>query len=222
MRKKPSYRPYGGRKKPVWLPVLLAAVLLFALGFAALEILVLSGGRTQVAAGEGEPEVMVIFGCKVNPDGPSVLLRDRLDTALAYLADHPDMTVVVTGGKGDDEHVSEAQAMYDYLVARGVDGDQILREDRSRNTWQNVNYTMDLLAGMDRPPDGEVLLVSSGFHLARIGLLWDRARTERLAGEASPAQSVSTLAAPASHLPSRVQMFFREPFALVKSFLFDR
>ena len=64
--------------------------------------------------------------------------------------------------------------------------------------------------------------MSSGFHLARIGLLWDRARTERLAGEASPAQSVSTLAAPASHLPSRVQMFFREPFALVKSFVFDR
>ena len=221
-RKKNYYHPYAGRRKPLWLKILLPLVLLAVLAFAVLEGIVLSGGRTRVAAGDGAPEVMVIFGCKVEPDGPSILLRDRLDTALDYLEDHPDMTVVVTGGKGDDEHVSEAQAMYDYLVARGVDGDQILREDRSRNTWQNVNYTMDLLESMDRPPDGEVLLVSSGFHLARIGLLWDRARTERLAGEASPAQSVSTLAAPASHLPSRVQMFFREPFALVKSFVFDR
>ena len=218
-RKKNYYHPYEGRRRPLWQRLLLAAVLLAVLAFTALEVCIGVHSRDSLA---GEPDLMVIFGCKVDPDGPSILLRDRLDTALDYLEDHPDMTVVVTGGKGDDEHVSEAQAMYDYLVARGVDGDQILREDRSRNTWQNVNYTMDLLEGMDRPPDGEVLLVSSGFHLARIGLLWDRARTERLAGEASPAQSVSTLAAPASHLPSRVQMFFREPFALVKSFVFDR
>lgn len=215
MRKKPSYRPYGGRKKPVWLPVLLAAVLLFALGFAALEILVLSGGRTQVAAGEGEPEVMVIFGCKVNPDGPSVLLRDRLDTAMAYLADHPDMTVVVTGGKGDDEHQSEARAMADYLEDHGVAPERIILEDQSRNTWQNVNNTLALLrAGAAPQYNGNVLLVSSDFHLTRIGMLWRRAAGEDCV--------LSTLAAPVSHLPSRVQMFFREPFALVKSFLFDR
>ena len=84
---------------------------------------------------------MVILGCQVRQDGPSVLLRDRLDEALDYLEDHPDMTVVVSGGQGDDEHVSEAQAMYDYLVEHGADGDQIIREDQSRNTWQNVNNT---------------------------------------------------------------------------------
>ena len=66
-----------------------------------------------------------------------------------------------------------------------------------------------------------MLLVSSGFHLARIEMLWDRVRAGILRDEEYNDQYISTLAAPVSHAPSRVQMFFREPLALVKSFLFD-
>ena len=213
-RKENYYHPYEGRRKPLWLKILLAVVLLAVLAFAVLEGIVLSGGRTQVATGDGAPEVMVIFGCKVDPDGPSILLQDRLDTALDYLEDHPDTTVVVAGGQGDDEHVSEAQAMYDYLVEHGADGDQIIREDQSRNTWQNVNNTLDLFQSGEIDGTERVLLVSSDFHLTRIQMLWNRA--------SGGGDTLSTLAAPVSHFPSRVQMFFREPFALVKSFLFDR
>ena len=60
----------------------------------------------------------------------------------------------------------------------------------------------------------DFLLVSNDFHLSRIKLLWERAWGDR--------GTVSTLAAPVSHAPSRVQMFLREPLALVKSFLLDR
>lgn len=178
--------------------------------FAALEAEIAVHGRTQIT---GKPEVLVIFGCKVESWGPSVLLQDRLDTALNYLEDHPDLTVVVTGGMGDDEHQSEAQCMYDYLTAHGADEEKILMEDRARNTWQNVNYTLDLLKEKGYSTDGTVAAVSSGFHLQRIEMLWDRAGGGTLAG---------TLAAPVSHKPSAVQMFFREPPALVKSYLFDR
>lgn len=211
MRRKTCYKAYGGRRGKTWQKVLCVLLLVGVLCFAGLEGVVFAGARTQVS---GEPEVMVIFGCQVKPWGPSVLLQDRLDTALAYLADHPDMTVVVTGGKGDDEHVSEARAMYDYLTENGVDGDRVLMEDRSRNTWQNINYTLDLLHEEGYDTTDDVLLVSSGFHLTRIGLLWGRA--------AGGTYMLSTLAAPVTHRPSAVKMFFREPLALVKSFLLDR
>ena len=123
MRRKQDCRPYAGRRRPVWRRA--AALLLLAalVAFGVLEAVVLSGGRTQI---QGQPEIMVIFGCQVKPDGPSALLRDRLDTALDYLEGHPDLTVVVTGGQGDDEHVSEAQCMYDYLTGHGVDGERIV------------------------------------------------------------------------------------------------
>ena len=132
------------------------------------------------------------------------------------------MKIIVTGGKGDDEHISEAQGMYDYLTAHGVDGAQIFMEDKSRNTWQNINNTFALMEREGWSLTGDVLLVSSGFHLARIEMLWDRVRADSLRGEEYNDQHISTLAAPVSHAPSRVQMFFREPLALVKSFLFDR
>ena len=217
------YNNYRGKKKrgggggKKWLAALLALVILGVLCFAGLEACIGLHSRDRMA---GEPRVMVIFGCQMRRDGPSILLRDRLDKALEYLGDHPDMKIIVTGGKGDDEHVSEAQGMYDYLTAHGVDGHDILLEDQSRNTHQNIRNTLALMgetsipwAGSEDGP-GSYVLVSSDFHLARILMLWGRA--------AGTTANVSTLPAPVSHAPSRVQMTFREPLALVKSFLFDR
>ena len=224
-----SYQPiwdgrsgYEGRKKHTLRNALLILLGLCLVFYGAMEFYIARHKSSHLV---GQPRTMVIFGCQVKPDGPSILLRDRLDTALDYLKDHPDMKVVVTGGKGNDEHISEAQCMYDYLTAHGVDGENIYLEDQSRNTWQNVNYTLDLMgevgvsvsattgAAEGLNPGGDVVLVSSGFHLARVELLWARA-----GGTHAP----STLAAPTSHKPSAIRMFFREPLALVKSFLFDR
>ena len=189
--------------------------------FGALELVIAVHSRDRVVENP-PPKVMVIFGCQMRRDGPSVLLKDRLDAALAYWEAHPDIKIVVTGGKGDDEHVAEARGMYDYLTAHGVDGANIYMEDKSRNTWQNINNTFALMEREGWELTDDVLLVSSGFHLARIELLWNRARVQALRGETYGGQYVSTLAAPVSHAPSAVQMFFREPLALVKSFLFDR
>ena len=211
MRKRKNYyRPYEGRRTPLWLKLVLALILAGAAAFLILFFLVLSGARDVV---RGEPAVMVIPGCQVREDGPSALLQDRLDRALEYLAGHPDMTVVVCGGQGPDEPVTEAQAMYDYLTARGVAGENILLEDRSHNTWENIRYSQEVLrqAGLDTD---QVLVVSNGFHLTRVRMLWARAWE----GE----YTLSTLAAPSSHIPSRLKMYIREPIALVKSFVFDR
>ena len=220
-----GYRHYKGNspqnKKRRWLA---APLLLLGLGlilFGALEIVIAVHSRDRVMD-DPRPKVMVVFGCQMRRDGPSVLLKDRLDTALAYWEAHPDIKIVVTGGKGDDEHVSEAQGMYDYLTAHGVDGANIYMEDKSRNTWQNINNTFALMEREGWSLTDDVLLVSSGFHLARIEMLWNRVRADSLRGEEYNDQHISTLAAPVSHAPSRVQMFFREPLALVKSFLFDR
>ena len=165
MRKKQYYHPYEGNRKPLWLKVLLGLILAGVLAFGALFGAVLYGSYDHV---QGDPQVMVILGCQVKPWGPSVLLQDRLDKALDYLEDHPDLTIVVSGGQGPDEHISEAQCMYDYLTEQGVDGDQILLEDQSSNTWENIQYTQALLRekGIDA---GEVVVVSNGFHLTGCG-----------------------------------------------------
>mgnify|MGYP005783998483 CR=1 FL=1 len=199
------------RRLPIPARILLAVVLAGLLCFGGLLGLVLSGSVDRVS---GTPEIMIILGCQVKPWGPSVLLQDRLDKALSYLEDHPELTVVVSGGQGADEPVSEAQCMYDYLTEHGVDGEQILLEDQSHNTVQNLRYTVDLLAKAGYDTTADMVVVSNGFHLTRVRMLWNRV----CGGD----YNLSTLAAPSSHLPSRLKMYLREPLALVKSFLFDR
>ena len=179
--------------------------------FSVLLALVLDGGHDRMTG--GDPHIMIVLGCQVKPWGPSVLLQDRLDKALDYLEMHPDITVVVSGGQGADEHISEAKAMYDYLVENGFPAGQILLEDQSHSTVQNLMCTMELLAGEGYDVTDEMIVVSNGFHLTRVRMLWSRV----CGGD----YNLSTLAAPSSHIPSRLKMYIREPLALVKSFLLD-
>lgn len=203
-----GYRGKG--KTSRWLRVLLTLVLMGALFFSIMFGLVMVGTHDVI---RGDPQVMIILGCRVMPGGePSILLQDRLDTALDYLDDHPEMTVVVSGGQGSNEPTSEAACMAGYLEKHGVDPDQILLEDKSSNTKENLIYSRELLEkqGVDVGEE-RVLVVSNGFHLTRSRMLAERYGYE----------SVSVLAAPTSHIPSRIQMYIREPLALAKSFFFD-
>ena len=204
----------SGKKRR--LPRLLKAIISLAVAgvvfYSVLLGIVLSGARGQVT--QEQPQTMIVLGCQVHPWGPSVLLQDRLDTALAYLQDHPQLTVIVSGGQGPDEHTSEARVMADYLVDHGVAEERILLEDNSHNTWQNLSYTVELMQENALSTEQGVVLVSSGFHLTRARLLWDR-----ITGQGD---NLDTLSAPSSHGPSRLWMHIREPLALVKSFVFDR
>ena len=202
---------FKGHRTPRWLKLVLALVLVGVLGFSALFGAVLSGMYDQI---DGEPQVMVILGCQVKPWGPSILLQDRLDKALEYLETEPDMTVVVSGGQGPDEHISEARAMADYLMAQGIEQERILLEDQSHNTVQNLTLTRQLLDELGYDLEQDIVVVSNGFHLTRVRMLWERVWEEE--------DNLSTLAAPSSHVPSRLKMYLREPLALAKSFVFDR
>ena len=200
---------YKGKRLHPIVKVFLVLALLGTLVFGALLGLVLGGAHDSI---DGDPRVMIILGCQLHDWGPSVMLQDRLDKALDYLKDHPDMTVVVSGGQGENEPTSEAQGMADYLADHGFARENIILETQSHNTHQNLTYSARHLeeAGVDIRKG--VVIVSNGFHLTRAKMLAGRAGYE----------NVSVLAAPSSHTPTRLKMYIREPLALVKSFVFDR
>ncbi len=200
---------YKGRRFHPVLKVFLALVLAGILCFGALLGQVLAGSRDDI---HGDPQVMVILGCKLEEWGPSWMLQDRLDKALDYLKDHPDMTVVVSGGQGDNEPDTEAQGMADYLAAHGFARENMILEGMSHNTWQNLNFSARHLEEAGYNIEDGVMIVSNGFHLTRARMLAGRIGFE----------NVSVLAAPSSHVPSRLKMYIREPIALVKSFVLDR
>ena len=210
-----NYHPFQGKRSGAGLKraliVLLVLALAAVLAFGVLLGIVLTGSRDSV---RGDPRIMIILGCQVKPWGPSILLQDRLDKALEYFEAHPDTVIVTSGAQGADEPSTEAAAMRDYLVERGVPAEQILLEERSTNTLENIRYSLDVLAEHGYDVTADIAVVSNGFHLARVRMIWGRV--------CGGTYNLSTLAAPSSHAPSRLKMYVREPLALVKSFFVDR
>ena len=210
-----NYHPFQGKRSGAGLKraliVLLVLALAAVLAFGVLLGIVLTGSRDSV---RGDPRIMIVLGCQVKPWGPSILLQDRLDKALEYFEAHPDTVIVTSGAQGADEPSTEAAAMRDYLVERGVPAEQILLEERSTNTLENIRYSLDVLAEHGYDVTADIAVVSNGFHLARVRMIWGRV--------CGGTYSLSTLAAQSSHMPSRLKMYVREPLALVKSFFVDR
>jgi len=139
---------------------LLAAGLLAWVG---LVIFVTVKEYTVPQAAPEDTQAIIVLGAQVKEDGTlSVQLQWRLDKALEVYRAHPQR-IVVCGAQGKKEPVTEARAMYDYLVENGVPAEEIVMEDTSFNTRQNLNNARALL------PEGceRVLIVTSRYHLPR-------------------------------------------------------
>lgn len=128
--------------------------------FLIVEGLIISQFKASPKAGA---DVCLILGAQMKASGPSDVLQRRLDKALDYLRENPDTVVVVSGGQGSNEPVSEAQGMRDYLIARGIAGERILMEDESTNTRENLEYSAKLI---DKSRDN-VVIVTNNFHVFR-------------------------------------------------------
>lgn len=109
---------------------------------------------------------MIILGAKVNEDGISKTLKRRLDKAIEYYNTNKNINnIIVSGGQGSDEVVTEALAMKNYLVKNGVSKDKIIMEDKATTTLENIIFSKKIIT--DKNLKGKVLIVTSDYHLFR-------------------------------------------------------
>ena len=132
--------------------------------FCIVEIPIIRSARTDA---DDERPYLVVLGAAVYGDQPSLTLVRRLEGALDYLQRYPESKVIVSGGMGPGETVTEAKAMHDWLAARGVAEDRILLEDRATSTKENLSFSFDIIRSCGEEPDGRVAIVSSAYHLYR-------------------------------------------------------
>jgi uncharacterized SAM-binding protein YcdF (DUF218 family) len=195
-----------GRAKRGFRRALLA---LFAVGlavFAGLEVWVVSWARTE----DAPVAAVVILGAGVNGREPSLSLKTRLDAALDYLEDQPEIPVVVSGGQGRGEEISEAECMAEYLTAHGVDRDRILLEDQSANTRENIANSKAVLLVAGVGGADKVAVVTSDYHLCRARYYWG-------------SDTLSPVAAgmPSAYWPLTVNYFIREAFGMAYTVVFQ-
>lgn len=117
---------------------------------------------------DGSAGTVVVLGCQIYGETPSVSLRGRLDAAYAYLTTHENSVAIMAGGQGDDEIVAEAYAMKKYLIGRGIAEDRILMEDRSENTDENIRFSGEIIKENNLPQT--MYIITDVFHSYRANL----------------------------------------------------
>ncbi|MDY3618417.1 YdcF family protein [Agathobaculum sp.] len=148
---------------------------LFVASFAYIQLFVIGGGMHADPQAENADYALVL-GALVNPDGrPSAALAARCDTAIEFLVAHPDAKAILCGGQGANEPRAEADAMYDYMVARGVAPGRLLKEDKSNNTIENIRNAREFLSPGDR-----AAVITNDYHVARARVLMKNAGLDAL------------------------------------------
>ena len=156
-----------------------------------------------IYASFGDPketcDYVVVLGAKVRHDGPSVSLMDRIYAAADYLEAHPEAKAIVSGGQGPDEPMEEAHCMHEELVKLGIDPSRIWIEDRATSTWENLQFSLDLIERKTGARPTKIGILSSEYHLFRASLF----------AHACGVESVGIPAA-TSRLSQKINHFMRE------------
>ena len=112
-------------------------------------------------------DYVIIHGAGLlDGDRVSKLLSDRLDKAIeVYHKDPTPPIMIPSGGKGSDETISEAEAMARYLIDKGIPPEQIIKEDQSLTTFENLKFSKRIIDA--REGSKYTVLVTSNYHVYR-------------------------------------------------------
>ncbi|MDE7207705.1 MAG: YdcF family protein, partial [Lachnospiraceae bacterium] len=110
--------------------------------------------------------------CRVYGERPSLILTERMGAALLYLDENPDAVCIASGGKGQDEDISEAECIYRYLVENGIEAGRIYIEDQSTSTRENLAFSYAIIQENALPE--EIAIVTNEFHECRAGIIADK------------------------------------------------
>lgn len=138
----------------------LPALLVCLAAFLAVELRIVLG---MFSDGEKKLSYLIVLGAQVRGQTMSGSLYRRVERAWRYLEENPGTFVILSGGQGEGEDITEAEAMRRYLAAKGIDAARILLEEKSTTTEENLKFSALLVKDKGLP----VGIVSNNFHLYR-------------------------------------------------------
>lgn len=176
-------------------------MMVFIIGICFIAV---SGNSTSTL----DEEAVIVLGCAVHGYAPSNTLIMRLNKCIEYSNINKKAVIVVSGGQGPQEKISEAQAMYNYLISKGVDKNRIIVEDKSTATSENFINSKIILDKYFGNENYRVCFITNHFHTYRAGEL---AEINNIKATSYSAKT------PATAVPT---CYIREVMAVVKLWLF--
>ncbi|WP_053955161.1 YdcF family protein [Inediibacterium massiliense] len=153
---------------------------------------------------------IVVLGAGLKGETLSQTLFYRMSKALEYLHKYPNAKIVVSGGQGKGEDISEAEGMKRFLIDKGIDENRIIKEDQSTNTLENIKFSKNILHKIEKKEINEFVIITNGFHLYRAKLL---ARRNGIIPHGIPCKT---------EIYQLPKYYLREYFAVIKSWIFDK
>lgn len=173
-----GWKSTGGRIAEILLLCAAAAII----GLAAATSAAMISGVSQSPAPDS---TVIVLGARVYGDRVSRSMKDRLDAAIVYLNENPDSVCIVSGGRGDNETVTEASVMRRYLISCGIPEERIFVEDQSSDTEENLRYSKKILE--ENNLNRSIALATNDYHAYRAKCC---ARKEGLDAEVIPAPTI--------------------------------
>ena len=154
------------KKLPNWLKYIVVFGYVFVLTFTA--SLYICGNSDNV---DYKEDAIIVLGAGIKGERIGTNLQKRLDTAIEYHKENQEAVIVVSGGQGPYEDISEALAMERYLIANGIPQDKIIKEDRSTSTKENFEFSKKLLDLRFGEGKYSAAYITNGYHIYRAGLV---------------------------------------------------
>ncbi|MDP4145989.1 MAG: YdcF family protein [Bacillota bacterium] len=144
---------------------ILVILIICAITLTSMAAYILGFGVTAKAH---KSDCIIVLGCSVYGETPSVFLQRRLGKGIELYNKGYAPYIIVSGGKGSGEDITEAEAMKRFLISKGIPEDKIMLEDKSENTMSNIENSKMV---MDKHNFKSAIIVSNYFHLKRASLM---------------------------------------------------
>ena len=156
-----------------------------------------------------EEDALIVLGAAVQGDRVSSILAARLNEAADYAVENEEAVIIVSGGQGPQENLTEAAAMENYLMAKGLPQERIIKEEQATSTYENFKFSKEILDSKFGE-EYTCAYVTNEFHCYRAGKIAEQA------GLSANGVSVKT---EWWKLPVN---YMRESLAVVKFWILDR
>lgn len=193
---------------PLLRKLIYALLIIGLILFLILEGLIIYNGSLKE---QNQSDYIIVLGAGLNGSKLSASLRLRLISAMEFHKSHSNTKIVVSGGQGAGEDISEALAMKNFLVSKGIPENLIIMEDKSTSTYENFSFSKSILEKeyINNKPI-QVTVITNNFHMFRAKLIGERIGFR-----------VFRYSAPCN-ITSAVNFYLREAFASVKTIILNK
>jgi uncharacterized SAM-binding protein YcdF (DUF218 family) len=121
-----------------------------------------------------EQDYIIVPGCWIQNGKVTPLLAKRIDKAVEFYnkqkAVRKPPRLILSGGKGRDESCSEAEAMEQYALEKGIPQEDLLVESKSTSTLENMKFSKEIMDSESGDKPYKCIYVTNNYHLLRAGI----------------------------------------------------